>query len=170
MMPLSQCSDPCTALQRLSICKSTKNHAVYERRQEMAAIRLTCFFVFFEEIQQQSRTLMSLGPALKTWIIFTDSVCILILSVHVLNFALYPQIGHFLSPLIVFVRDPQRSLPAVRGNKARWFHMGGLPEVSRQSLPPARDTKHLWGKVCDARRNTSCHFLFMFIPFPFFPV
>lgn len=123
----------------------------------MAVIRFTCFWG--NSTTKQDFNVF--GTSTETSIIFTDSVVFLILHVHVLNYASYPQFGHFLPPLIVSVRDPLRSLPAVRGNKARWFHVGGLPEVSWQSLPPARDTKHLWGKVC------AVIFYLCLFPFPF---
>lgn len=123
----------------------------------MAVIRFTCFWG--NSTAKQDFNVF--GTSTEDSIIFTDSVVFLILHVHVLNFASYPQFGHFLPPLIVSVHDPLHSLPAVRGNKARWFHVGGLPEVSRQSLPPARDTKHLWGKVC------AVIFYLCLFPFPF---
>jgi len=54
-----------------------------------------------------------------------------------------------------FLHNPTCHLSADRGNKARWFHVGGFPEVSRQLESPAWNRKHLWGDVCDTEITLS---------------
>lgn len=49
----------------------------------------------------------------------------------------------FTSSLLICLSSP----PPVWRTQAWWFHVGSLPEIPGQPLPPARDTKHLWGNV-----------------------